>query len=78
MTKFTIEHGCYRFGNVGESINSIAKSLKKSTEVITFWMISLSCLEALKKNYTSFSLEDKLNIINYTNENGEVVLGPMK
>lgn len=56
----------------GGSINSIAKSLKTSTEMITFWVgkYHYHGLEALKKSYTSFSLEDKLNIINYMNENG--------
>lgn len=59
-------------------LNSNAKSLKTITDVITFGgEISFSWLEAFKKSYTSFSLEDKLNIINYTFEDGEAVLGTM-
>jgi transposase-like protein len=62
-----------RYKNGGESLNSIAKSLKISnTETIDFWIkkYHLHGAEAFRKSYTTLTLEDKLNILNYMNENG--------
>ncbi len=76
MVRFTIEQkldAINRYENGGESLNSIATSLKISnTETIDFWIkkYQLYGLDAFKKGYTSFALEDKLNILNYMNENG--------
>ena len=76
MAKFTIEQkleAVNRYENGGESLNSIAKSLGISnTETIDFWVKKYQVygLEAFKKRYTKFNLEDKLNILNYMNENG--------
>jgi len=75
MAKFTIEQKLdvvNRYENGGESLNSIAKSLGISnTETIDFWVkkYQIHGLEAFRKSYTKFNLEDKLNILNYMNEN---------
>lgn len=76
MARFTIKQkleAIFRYENGGESLNSIAKSLGISnTETVDFWIkkYQIHGLEALDKSYTNFSLEDKLNILNYMNENG--------
>jgi len=56
-----------------ESITSIAKSLNlTTTEMLIFWIekYHFHGPESLKKNYTRYTFEDKLYILNYMNENG--------
>jgi len=63
----------FRSGKGDESITSIAKSLNlTTTEMLIFWIekYHFHGPESLKKNYTRYTFEDKLYILNYMNENG--------
>ncbi|MFB5089540.1 IS3 family transposase [Psychrobacillus sp. PGGUH221] len=76
MARRTIEQkldAISRYENGEESLNSIAKSLHISnTETVDFWIKKYHKhgLEAFKKSYTIFTLEDKLDILNFMSENG--------
>jgi transposase-like protein len=76
MARRTIEQkldAISRYENGEESLNSIAKSLNISnTETVDFWIKKYQKhgLEAFKKSYTIFTLEDKLDILNFMSENG--------
>ena len=75
MTRITFEQKLdtiFRVEKGDEGITSIAKSLNfTNTELIHFWIgkYHLHGPESLKKSYTRYSVEDKLYILNYMNEN---------
>lgn len=76
MARITLEQkldAIFRVEKGDESITSIAKSLQlTNTELIHFWIekYHFHGPESLEKNYTRYSFEDKLYILNYMNENG--------
>lgn len=76
MTRITLEQkldAIFRVEKGDESITSIAKSLNlTNTELIHFWIqkYHFHGPESLEKNYTRYTFEDKLYILNYMNENG--------
>ena len=75
MARVTLEQkldAIFRYENSEESLNSIAKSLNlTNTESIHFWIkkYQFHGLDGFKKGYTRYTFEDKLNILNYMNEN---------
>ncbi|MFD4490907.1 IS3 family transposase [Lysinibacillus fusiformis] len=75
MARITFEQkldAIFRVEKGDEGITSIARSLNfTNTELIHFWIgkYNLHGPESLKKSYTRYSIEDKLYILNYMNEN---------
>ncbi|WP_157059272.1 helix-turn-helix domain-containing protein [Viridibacillus arvi] len=75
MPKFTVEDklGAVNRYQLGiESINSIAKSVGTARSNLLNWIkqYETNGIEAFVKSYTSYSLEFKLDVLNYMNETG--------
>ncbi|HDR4905863.1 TPA: IS3 family transposase [Bacillus cereus] len=75
MTKFNSEqkiNAVIRYQNGNESIWDIAKSFGANYEVVRMWVKQFEShgIHAFKKGYTSYSMEYKLDVLNYMNENG--------
>lgn len=75
MTKFNSEqkiNAVIRYQDGNESIYDIAKSFGANYEVVRMWIKQFEShgIHAFKKGYTSYSMEYKLDVLNYMNENG--------
>lgn len=75
MPKFTVEDklGAVNRYQLGiESINSIAKSVGTARSNLLNWIkqYETNGIEAFVKSYTSYTLEFKLDVLNYMNEKG--------
>ena len=75
MGKFSIDQkldAITRYQNGSESIKEIAKSLGTYNSVVSNWIKQFECygISAFKKNYTSYTPEFKMDVLNYMQENG--------
>ncbi|MGG0238484.1 IS3 family transposase [Bacillus rhizoplanae] len=75
MTKFTSEqkiNAVVRYQSGTESIQDIAESFGANYEVVRMWVKQFEYhgIDAFRKSYTSYSMQDKLDVLNYMNENG--------
>ncbi|MED3561606.1 IS3 family transposase [Bacillus xiapuensis] len=76
MTKFTAEDklaAVQRYLKGGESYPSIGESLGTSTSVVMNWVMQYQhhgVEGLLKKSYTSYSAQFKLDVLNYMNDHG--------
>ncbi|AJS58471.1 transposase [Paenibacillus sp. IHBB 10380] len=64
-----------RFQNGSESLNAIAKSIGLHHSVLSNWIRQYEHHgeEAFKNGYTSYSVQDKLDVLNHLNEHGTSV-----
>ena len=75
MAKFTAEERIQivlRYLNGNESIKEIARDVQVNTNVVSGWirLYEQQGIEAFLKNYTSYSSEFKMDVLNYMNETG--------
>ncbi|MGJ7913783.1 transposase, partial [Neobacillus sp. LXY-1] len=75
MAKFTGEERIkivLRYVNGNESINDIAQEAKVASCILSGWirLYEQQGIEAFQKNYTNYSLEYKIGVLNYMNETG--------
>ncbi|MEH7119459.1 IS3 family transposase [Neobacillus vireti] len=75
MAKFTAEERIqivlrYVYGN--ESIKAIAQEARVSLSIVSGWirLYEQQGIEAFQKKYTSYSLQFKMDVLNYMNETG--------
>lgn len=75
MAKFTAEERIqivlrYVYGS--ESIKAIAQEAKVSLNIVSGWirLYEQQGIEAFQKKYTSYSLQFKMDVLNYMNETG--------
>ncbi|MBE9914318.1 transposase, partial [Paenibacillus donghaensis] len=78
MTRFSTDEkiqAVMRYQNGSESVKSIAKSLGLHHTVLLNWIKQYEYHgeEAFKKSYTSYSVQFKLDVLNYMNEFGTSV-----
>ncbi|MFF2910088.1 transposase, partial [Paenibacillus sp. NPDC057934] len=78
MTKFSIDEklqAIMRYKNGSESLKIIAKSIEVHHSVFFNWIRQYEHHgeEAFIKGYTSYSAQDKLDVLNYMNEYGTSV-----
>ena len=75
MTKFTNTQkleAVARYQTQSESVNEIAKSIGANHEVVRMWIKQFEYhgISAFEKSYTSYTLQFKMDVLNYMNENG--------
>lgn len=75
MTKFTSEqkmNAVIRYQSGNESIQDVAKAFGANYEVVRMWIKQAEYhgIHAFRKLYTSYSMQYKLDVLNYMNENG--------
>jgi len=75
MTKFTNDQkidAITRYQNTSENVNEIAKSIGANHEVVRMWIKQFEYhgLVAFEKSYTSYTMQFKMDVLNYLNENG--------
>ncbi|MEI4768479.1 IS3 family transposase [Psychrobacillus sp. FJAT-51614] len=75
MSKFTAEERIkivLRFLNGHESISQIAQEVQVNKSIVSGWirLYEQQGIEAFLKNYTSYSLQFKMDVLNYMNETG--------
>lgn len=75
MAKFTAEERIQivlRYVHGIESIKAIAKEAKVSLSIVSGWvrLYEQQGIEAFLKKYTSYSLQFKMDVLNYMNETG--------
>jgi transposase-like protein len=75
MTKFSADEklqAVISYHNGSESLKTIAKSLGVHSSVFTNWIRQFEYHgeDAFKRSYTSYSIQDKLNVLNHMNEHG--------
>ena len=74
MTKFTNTHkleAVTRYQTQSESVIEIAKSIGANHEVVRMWIKQFEYhgISAFEKSYTSYTLQFKMDVLNYMNEN---------
>lgn len=75
MSKFTTEERIkivLRFLNGHESISKIAQEVQVNKSIVSGWirLYEQQGIEAFLKNYTTYSLQFKMDVLNYMNETG--------
>jgi transposase-like protein len=75
MVKFTLEDklaAIQRYLEGADSYKSIGASIGTSENIVRTWVMQYQQhgSEALKKSYTSYSAQFKLDVLNYMNDNG--------
>jgi transposase len=75
MTKFNLEQklgAVTRYQNGSESVRDIARSLGANHEIVRMWIKQFEYhgIKAFEKNYTSYTLQFKLDVLNYLYEHG--------
>ena len=75
MTKFNLEQkigAVTRYQNGSESVRDIARSLGANHEIVRMWIKQFDYhgIKAFEKSYTSYTLQFKLDVLNYLNEHG--------
>jgi transposase len=75
MAKFTPEERIQivlRYLNGNESIKEIARDVQGNTSIVSGWirLYEQQGIEAFLKNYTSYSSQFKMDVLNYMNETG--------
>lgn len=75
MVRFSIEdkmNAVWRYESEPEGVKRIAKSLGTSHSVVHNWIKQYEKYgeKAFENRYTTYSLQDKLDVLNYMNENG--------
>jgi transposase len=75
MAKFTAEERIQivlRYLNGNESINEIARGVQVNKNIVSGWirLYEQQGIEAFLKNYTSYSSQFKMDVLNYMNETG--------
>lgn len=78
MTKFSSDEklqAVIRYQNGSESLKAIANSIGIHHSVFSNWIRQFEYHgeDAFKKGYTSYSAQDKLDVLNYMNEHGTSV-----
>jgi len=74
MTKFTNTHkleAVARYQTQSESVIEIAKSMGVNYEVVRMWIKQFEYhgISAFEKSYTSYTMQFKMDVLNYMNEN---------
>lgn len=75
MSKFSLDEklkAIHRYQNGAEGIRSIAKSLGINYELLRMWIRQYEYhgVKAFEKSYTAHSMNYKLDVLNYMNDNG--------